>query len=64
MLAERLPLGPEQVFLTYLPLSHIAAQLLDLMMACVSGGTLYFATPDALSGGLLPLLQQAQLVER
>lgn len=53
-------MGPEQVFLSYLPLSHIAAQVLDLMMACGSGGALYFATPDALSGGLLPLLQQTR----
>lgn len=53
-------MGPEQVFLSYLPLSHIAAQVLDLMMACGSGGSICFATPDALSGGLLPLLQQSR----
>ena len=45
--------GPEQVYLSYLPLSHIAALLLDFMFAAVSGGSIYFATPDALSGGLL-----------
>ena len=54
------PFGPDQVFLSYLPLSHIAAQVLDFMMAVQSGGCLYFATPDALSGGLLPLLQQTR----
>jgi len=53
-------MGPEQVFLSYLPLSHIAAQVLDIMMACASAGQIYFATPDALAGGLLPLLQQTR----
>ena len=53
-------LGPDQVYLSYLPLSHIAALLLDFMLAAVSGGSIYFATPDALSGGLLPLLQQTR----
>ena len=30
------------------------------MLGAVSGGSIYFATPDALSGGLLPLLQQTR----
>jgi long-chain-fatty-acid--CoA ligase ACSBG len=51
-------MGNEQVLISYLPLSHIAAQMLDFMVACATGGSLYFATPDALKGGLLPLLQQ------
>jgi len=51
-------MGNEQVLISYLPLSHIAAQMLDFMVACATGGTLHFATPDALKGGLLPLLQQ------
>ena len=49
-----------QVFLSYLPLSHIAAMELDVMFHCATGGQIYFATPDALSGGLLPLLQQSR----
>jgi len=53
-------MGPEQVLLSYLPLSHIAAMVLDVMFHVTSGGSLYFATPDALSGGLLPLLQQSR----
>jgi len=28
------------------------------MVACSTGGSIWFATPDALKGGLLPLLQQ------
>lgn len=51
-------MGNEQVLISYLPLSHIAAQMLDFMVACSTGGSIYFATPDALKGGLLPLLQQ------
>ena len=51
-------MGNEQVLISYLPLSHIAAQMLDFMVACATGGSLYFATPDALKGGLLPLLQE------
>lgn len=51
-------MGSEQVLISYLPLSHIAAQMLDFMVACATGGSLYFATPDALKGGLLPLLQE------
>ena len=42
-----------QVFLSYLPLSHIAAMELDVMFHCATGGQIYFATPDALSGGML-----------
>jgi long-chain-fatty-acid--CoA ligase ACSBG len=51
-------MGNEQILISYLPLSHIAAQMLDFMVACATGGSIYFATPDALKGGLLSLLQQ------
>jgi long-chain-fatty-acid--CoA ligase ACSBG len=50
----------DQVFLSYLPLSHISAQLLDFLFAAATGGSIWFATPDALKGGLLPLLQQTR----
>ena len=30
------------------------------MFHCATGGQIYFATPDALSGGLVPLLQQSR----
>ena len=53
-------MGQEQVFLSYLPLSHIAAQMLDIIFSCYTGGSIWFATPDALKGGLLPLLQQVR----
>jgi long-chain-fatty-acid--CoA ligase ACSBG len=33
---------------SYLPLSHIAAQLIDIHCVLAMGGTTYFAQPDAL----------------
>ena len=37
-----------EVFLSYLPLSHIAAQITDIWIALVSGSTVYFAQPNVL----------------
>ena len=36
------------VILSYLPLSHIAAQITDIWIALVSGSTVYFAQPNVL----------------
>lgn len=33
---------------SYLPLAHIAAQILDIYATMASGGTTWFALPDAL----------------
>ena len=33
---------------SYLPLSHVAAQLFDIFIPVVCGVTIYFAQPDAL----------------
>ena len=38
--------------ISYLPLSHIAAQALDLYCSICFGSTVYFAQPDALKGSL------------
>ena len=38
----------EDVLLSYLPLSHVAAQLLDIYVPILCGGSTYFARPDAL----------------
>ena len=38
----------KEVYVSYLPLSHIAAQMLDLIIPIKSAGAVYFAQPDAL----------------
>ena len=38
----------ENVLVSYLPLSHVAAQLLDIYVPIICGATIYFAQPDAL----------------
>lgn len=37
-----------EVMLSYLPLSHSTAQILDIFGPTVAGATVYFAQPDAL----------------
>ena len=38
----------EEVFISYLPLSHVAAQILDIFIPLMFAVTIYFAQPDAL----------------
>ena len=45
-------LSPSDRMVSYLPLSHIAAQMLDIHAPMFSGFCLYFAQPDALKGSL------------
>lgn len=45
-------IGPEDRMISYLPLSHIAAQMLDIHCPLMSGACAYFAKPDALKGSL------------
>ena len=42
---------------SYLPLSHIAASMLDIFCHFYHGGTIYFAKPDALQGSLVETLR-------
>lgn len=46
------PLNPSDKLVSYLPLSHIAAQLLDIHCPMQFGGCTYFCQPDALKGSL------------
>ena len=39
-----------------LPLSHIAAQLIDLVVTVRAGGNLFFTDPSALQGNLVKFL--------
>ena len=49
--------GGEHI-VSYLPLSHIATQLLDVYTVMVTAGTCWFAQPDALKGSLLQTLKE------
>jgi len=46
--------------ISYLPLSHIAANLLDVWMTFVTAGTVFFADKMALKGTLLQSMQEAR----
>ncbi|NXM31783.1 ACBG2 ligase, partial [Oxyruncus cristatus] len=49
----------EQV-ISYLPLSHIAAQMSDIWSAMTFGVQVYFAQPDALKGSLVETLREVR----
>ena len=50
----------EEIFVTYLPLSHIAAKMVDMYLTLFIGATVYFAQPDALKGSLSVTLKEAR----
>ncbi|XP_061451471.1 long-chain-fatty-acid--CoA ligase ACSBG1 isoform X2 [Rhineura floridana] len=49
----------QETIVSYLPLSHIAAQIYDLWTGIQWGEQVYFAEPDALKGGLVDVLKEA-----
>uniref|UniRef100_A0A8C5HT89 long-chain-fatty-acid--CoA ligase n=1 Tax=Gouania willdenowi TaxID=441366 RepID=A0A8C5HT89_GOUWI len=49
-----------EVLVSYLPLSHIAAQMIDIWVSMSFAGTTYFAEPDALKGSLVNTLKEAR----
>ena len=51
---------PSDVMISYLPLSHIAGQMLDMHMPMKTGCQIYFAQPDALKGTLGVTLKEVR----
>jgi len=51
--------GEEQM-ISYLPVSHIVAQIADIWMVPSIGGTIHFADKDALKGSLLKTLTEVR----
>ena len=45
---------------SYLPLSHVAAQMIDIHYGYYSGTTVFFAQPDALKGSLSTTLKEVR----
>ncbi|XP_026179035.1 long-chain-fatty-acid--CoA ligase ACSBG2 isoform X1 [Mastacembelus armatus] len=50
----------QESVVSYLPLSHIAAQMVDIWLAMKVGGATYFAQPDALKGSLVNTLKEVR----
>ncbi|XP_066552041.1 long-chain-fatty-acid--CoA ligase ACSBG2 isoform X2 [Amia ocellicauda] len=50
----------QEVVVSYLPLSHIAAQMIDIWLTMKFGGATYFAQPDALKGSLANTLREVR----
>jgi len=46
--------------ISYLPLSHIAAQILDIYTPLYAGSTIWFARPDALKGSIALTLKKVR----
>ncbi|EDW11889.1 very long-chain-fatty-acid--CoA ligase bubblegum [Drosophila mojavensis] len=55
---EKIVLGAE-CMVSYLPLSHVAAQVVDIYAIASFGGCIWFADKDALKGTLVKTLQDA-----
>ena len=52
--------GDNERIVSYLPLSHIGAQVGDIYMSINGAGTVYFAQPDALKGSIVQTLREAR----
>ncbi|XP_027291946.2 long-chain-fatty-acid--CoA ligase ACSBG2 isoform X1 [Cricetulus griseus] len=52
--------GHQNSIVSYLPLSHISAQMMDIWIPIKVGGITFFAQPDALRGTLVYTLQEVK----
>ena len=50
----------QEVLISYLPLSHVAGQMVDIFLAMTFACTVYFADKDALKGTLVKTMQVAR----
>ncbi|NXK98360.1 ACBG2 ligase, partial [Formicarius rufipectus] len=50
----------QEEIISYLPLSHVAAQMSDIWSAMTFGVQVYFAQPDALKGSLVETLREVR----
>ena len=50
---NRYEFGDNERVISYLPLSHVASQVVDMIVSLFAGCHVYFAGPDALQGGLI-----------
>jgi len=50
----------KEVLISYLPLSHVAAQMVDIFVGITTAATVYFADKDALKGSLVSTLLDAR----
>lgn len=59
--SERLQIIPEtETLVSYLPLSHVAAQVVDIYIAITVAAAVYFADKNALKGSLVHTLKEVQ----
>ncbi|CAO2641046.1 Long-chain-fatty-acid--CoA ligase ACSBG2 [Lemmus lemmus] len=52
--------GRQELIVSYLPLSHIAPQMMDIWVPIRIGALIFFAQPDALKGTLVYTLQEVK----
>lgn len=60
VLEHYLPLNHEERVVSYLPLSHVAGQLIDIYLTMYIGACAYFAQPDALKGTLTVTMKEVR----
>jgi long-chain-fatty-acid--CoA ligase ACSBG len=60
LMQHYMDLGCDDRVVSFLPLSHIAAQICDIYFPLLTGGATYFARPDALKGTLTDSLRDVR----